>query len=259
MFEHFGLKDVFYGLWKYKWKMLLGAVCLCLAATAVFMLFPIQTEAPEIETGGQTELQRKEIYFYFDYSGTDPALSAEVLSQMYLSTVEKQTCKEFVVDYILDRITKADIVTYLNGTVREDQITTNFFSQYINVSTDSTDVGVTILSRTPNREFTNILCEAYTEWFRYLVSDNPHVSLMLVSENEDVMTISNRTTSTISEERNWSVSKIIVITFVLAVLVECIIVFFIILFRPTLNRRTDYEQVGLNVFGTVKIPRKEQL
>ena len=256
MFEHFGLKDVFYGLWKYKWKMLVCGACLSLIVTAIFMLFPIKTETPDIETGGQEEIQRKETYFYFDYNGTDPSLSAQVLAQMYLSTLEKQKCKEFVSNYVLHQVEKEDIVLYLNSAITEEQITSNFFTQYINVSIDASDVGITVMSRTPNREFTNILCEAYMEWFHALIADNSQVSLTVISENEDVITIQNESTSTISEKRNWSVSKVLFVTFVLAILLESVVVFFVILFRPTLNRRADYEQIGLHVIGTFKISRK---
>lgn len=257
MFEHFGLKDVFYGLWKYKWKMLLGGIVISAIVTAVFMLAPVKTEPPAIETGGQEEIQRKETYFYFDYNGNDQSLSSDVLARMYVSTIEDQACKDFIVDHVLHLITKENIIQYLNGSVTEEQITTNFFTQYINVTIDSTDVGIKILSRTPSREFTNILSEAYIEWFRSLVDDNPQVSVNIVSENEDTITIKNETTTTLSEESGLSVSKIIIVTFIVAILFECIVVFFIILFKPTLNRKADFEQLGFNVLGTLKISEKE--
>lgn len=257
MFEHFGLKDVFYGLWKYKWRMLVCALLISMLATLISLLFPVKTEAPQIETGGQEELQTSERYFYFDYSGSDPSLSSEVMAQMYLSTVNKQVCKDFIVDYVLGLITKEDIVAYMNGAVTETQITTNFFTQYVNVSVDSTDVGITLLCRTPNREFSDILCNAYTAWFESLIKDNVQVNLVVVSDNKDVMLVENAKTTTISEKTNRSAIQIFFITFVLAILAECIVVFFIILFKPTLNRRTDYEQIGLNVLGKYKLSRKE--
>ena len=83
------------------------------------------------------------------------------------------------------------------------------------------------------------------------------VNLVVVSDNKDVMLVENAKTTTISEKTNRSAIQIFFITFVLAILAECIVVFFIILFKPTLNRRTDYEQIGLNVLGKYKLSRKE--
>ncbi|RGT71595.1 hypothetical protein DWX08_12790 [Ruminococcus sp. AF18-22] len=257
MFEHFGLKDVFCGLWKHKWKIVVFGFFMSVITTFIFMMFPIQKEKSPIELGESTELQSKETYFYFEYEGNDQGITSEVLAQLYSNTIKEQECLHYVADYVLTRKTKEDIVNYLNGNINESQITKNFFSQYVTVSVDTTDIGISVLVRTPNKEFTDVLGDAYMSWFQFLLDRQSHVKLIPVMENEDTIVIDNASTSTIAKDKNLSIRQVMLVSFCVFVMLGCIIIFFVILFKPVLNRKTDFEEIGIEVIGNITLSRRE--
>lgn len=252
MFEHFGLKDVFVGLWKYKWKMFFESLILAGIVSLLAYKFPLQVEEPDIEVGESSELQCARADFYLDYTGTDSQISSKVLNTLYADTIKKTACQRFIADKILGKYEKAKIVELYGYNITEEQITTSWFSQFVTVGKTADDIGMYLLVRTPDMQFSkDVLC-IYMEWMENLSKmQNSKVDVVPIAESEEVILLNTENTQTLVEKQQWSIEKIVILSFICCMFLSCIGVFIICLFKPVLNRKSDFEELGLNVIAEI--------
>lgn len=252
MFEHFGLKDVFCGLWKYKWKMVIFSIILTGVVSVLIYKLPVQVEKPDEEMGATSELQCARMDFYLDYTGTDSELSSKTLCSIYSSTIKESACQYYTADKIVRQYKKEKIVEIFNNTIPIEAITTSWFSQFVTVGTNADGVGMYLLVRTPDMQFSKDVLSIYMEWIQNLAdAQNSKVDVVEVAESESVLVVNMEDKQTLAEQRQWSITKIAILSFVCFILLSCICVFVICLFKPTLNRKNDFEELGLNVITEI--------
>lgn len=258
MFENFGIKDVFYGLWKYKWRMVVFSIVLTGIVSIVVYKFPVKVDQPEMEIGERSELQCARMDFYLDYTGTDSELSSKALSNIYSSTIKEPACQHFTVDKIIGKYKKEKIVEIFDNTIPIEAITTSWFSQFVSVGTTSDGVGMYLLVRTPDMQFSKDILSIYMEWIQNLADEqNSKVDVVRVAESDSVLVVNTEDKQTLAEQKQWPISKVAIVSFVCFILLSCIGVFVICLFNPTLNRKNDFEELGLNVIAEVWTKRGE--
>lgn len=259
MFEHFGLKDVFVGIWKYKWKMLIASVLSTAVVSGLVYTLPVSVEQPAMETGNATELQCARVNFYLDYTGTDTQLSSKILSGIYADTIDDTACQKYTSDKIVRKYGKEKIVEIFNNEMTEEQITSKTFTQFVTVGRDSDDIGMYLFVRTPDMQFSKDVLEIYMEWIREIAAaENSKVDVVVVDESEEVVPLNTEQTQTLAEQQQLSVTKIAAIAFVCFFLLSCIIVFVICLFRPTINRKADFTELGLDILAEIWIDGREK-
>lgn len=257
MFEHFGLKDVFVGIWKYKWKIIIASVIGTVIIAAICALFPFKTEKIDLDVGDVPELQMKTVSFYLDYKGTGESVTAKSLSAAFLATMNDKECREYTADLVLDKYSKKDIAGFMGNGVTEASVTTNSLAQYVFSTTDEDKFAIKLTARTSDEAFTETLLDAYMSWFKQVAAnEGSQVDIVELSRNEQVVPIDNSNTKTLMEKQQWSLTKVAALAFVVCVLLSVIGAFFKILFAPTLNRKSDFEAVGLTVLGEVSIKER---
>ncbi|WP_138261919.1 hypothetical protein [[Clostridium] hylemonae] len=257
MFDHFGIKDVFIGIWKYKWKIILASVIGTVIVVAICALFPFKTEKIDLDVGDAAELQMKTVSFYLDYQGSGEAVTSKSLSSAFLATMNDKACREYTVDLVLDKYSRKDIAGFMGNGITEASVTSNSLAQYVFSATDEDKFAIKLTARTTDEGFTETLLEAYLSWFKQVAANTgSQVKIVELSRNEQVVPLDNSNTKTLMQKQQWSLTKVAVMVFIVCVLLSIIGAFFRILFAPTLNRRSDFEAVGLTVLGEISIKER---
>lgn len=263
MFEHFGLRDAFAAVWKYKKIICLCAIVSTLMAAGISNFVSIWPEpqdfgADMVQKEEELLIYKKQINFYLEYCGTDNSLSSDTLAEMYTNTLTQRDCQGFVADYILGRMSKEEIIDRLNASVEPDSITRSFFEQYMRFTIDSTGQAVCLWSQSLDEEYSEIVLEAYVAWFQNLCNmENSQVKLVVLAKSEEIINVPPIESQTISERLQLSWVKIGVITFVGVLGIGIIVSMAIMLFCPTLNRKSDFINVGIEVLGEISISRRD--
>ncbi len=261
MFEHFGIKDAFVAIWKYKIRIIVVAVLFAIVIVGMMSLISVK-QKPQALGGGvvQTEqeilLYKKQLDFYLDYSGSDTALSSKTLATMYLNSLSKADCHQYIANYVLERMSKEEIIQRLDATFTPDSITSSFFYQYIRHTIDTTGQAISLWSQSLDEEYSALILEAYKSWFDKLNSaENSQVKMVIMSETKEVVNIPPLVEETLAEKVQLSVEKVGILAFVGALFVGMIVAMGLMLFNPTLNRKNDYENIGIEVLGQIEIPK----
>lgn len=261
MFEHFGIKDAFMAIWKYKVRIIACAVVCTIIVTGLASFVLVKQEPQDFGAGMvQTEqeilLYKKQMDFYLEYYGNDSALSSETLATMYLNTLDKADCHQYIAGYVLARMSKEEIIQRLNASFTPESITSSFFYQYIRYTVDSTGQGISLWSQSFDAEYSSLILEAYVSWFEKLNnSENSQVKMVVMSQTQEIVNIPPVVEQTLAEKLQLSVGKVAILAFLGAVFLGMIISMGIMLFKPTLNRKNDFENIGIEVLGEIKVPR----
>lgn len=259
MFEKFGIKDALGALWQHKGKIVLGSIVLAALLTAVIRNIPDSSSPKvEIEMGNKNVLERVTVNFYLQSEATSTGgPTAETLCAMYLKAMESSECKLFVADYIVHGMGKAKVIEGVGGGVTEEEVTTNFFGQYVSYTLDATKTNINIISTSPSKEFSDELVNAYLGYVQKISdSENSRIKVVnLFRDEQQVEIVDGREKVEIPTER-ISMKILIAATLVISFLIMCIGTFVIALFRPTLNRRSDFENIGMNVIGEIVVDKE---
>lgn len=264
MFEHFGLKDAFLALWKYKLVIFCITVLFTIIGGCVFGFVSTRETPTQLgvgimqDTEQDVTLYEKTTDFYLDYNGTDNSLSSKSLASMYLNTFTKLKCNEYVSDYILSRMSKEDIINRLHADYSPEDIHEDYFEQFVVRTVDSaTGQNVTLSVRSIDQEYSTLVVEAYMSWVEQLSQEqNSHVSIVSLSESLDIINVPPAEKKTISEKTGVPIGKAIFVFAVVTFSLCCIIAMGICLFRPVMNRKNDFEELGITVLGEVKVRGK---
>lgn len=257
MFEHFGLKDAFSGMWKYKWNILLISIIGTVIIVGLCAMFPIKTEKLKLDVGDVKELQMKSVSFYLDYQGYGESVTSKNLSAAFIKTMSDNECREYVMNLVINKYSRRDIAGFMGNGIDESVITSNSLAQYVYANSDEEKFAIKLVVRTSDAEFSETLLNAYLSWFKHMaVNEDSQVKIIELSKHSQVIPIETNETKTFLEKQQWSLTKIIGIAFLICVLLSIIGIFFKILFTPTLNRKSDFEALGLNVLGEISIKER---
>lgn len=255
MFEHFGLKDAFTAIWKYKIKIAICAIVITLLTTFCTSFISVKQKPQDFGAGMQqaeTELliHKKQLDFYLEYNGNDMALSSKTLATMYLNTLENSECQQYVANYILSKMSKEEIIQRLGASFAPESITSNFFKQYMRVTVDSTGQAISLWTQSYDPDYSALVLEAYQSWIEKMnQSEHSNVEMVILSETEEILNIPPIQEETIAERLELSTIKVSVLVFVGVLFIGMIISMGLMLFNPTLNRKNDFINCGLKVLG----------
>lgn len=264
MFEHFGLKDAFCALWKYKRMIISVTMLAAIIGVCVFGFVSTKEEPAQLGTDVMQDdeetvtLYEKSTDFYLDYYGTDNSLSSKSLAAMYLNTFTKLKCNEYVSEYVLSKMSKEEIIERLKVDYTPEEMTIDYFEQFLIRTVDSvTGQNITLSVRSVDQEYSTLLVEAYMSWVQQLAGqENSHANVVLLAEGMEVISVPPIEEKTFSEKTGISAYKAGFALAAVSFCLCCIIAMGICFFRPVMNRRNDFDELGITVLGEIKGKRK---
>ena len=235
MFEHLGFKDFCIGLWKYKYLI----IAVTLVVTLVFgALVCGKTIVGEEEP---YYINEKIVCFKNDDIPKDTTAGYTVnkLAEMYKDLLSQEAVTTYVIEktedsYSEDFIEELYTKTFGSSVLQDGKISPKQFAKFTTVSFAAGNVGVKIHVETKDRAFSDNLMKIYTDYINELVSEKAEPT--------------ESSLSSFSESKTVKIALIAVLAFVLT----CFGVFIKILVKPTLNRRADFENMGIPVLGEFK-------
>lgn len=260
MFEHFGLKDAFLAVWKYKWVIFCCSVCIAFVGGYAISNVYVKNEpavlSPDViqDTKENIEYYELQNRFYLEYYGKDESITSLALSNMYLETIHSYSCNQFVSDYILSRMSKEEIISRLGVTYSPADITLEYFEQFISATVDTTGQGFIMLVRSGDLEYASLVLDAYMQWINELAGrENSQVGIVMLDKSVETVLLQPVEKYTILEAKDLSVEIVYILFFFIALVVLSIGAMGIQFFNPTLNRKTDFEEYGIKVLGEIRV------
>ncbi len=251
MFEHLGFKDFCIGLWKYKYLI----IAVTLVVTLVFGAL----------VGGKTIVGEEEPYYINEKivcfknddipKDTTAGYTVNKLAEMYKDLLSQEAVTTYVIEktedsYSEDFIEELYTKTFGSSVLQDGKISPKQFAKFTTVSFAAGNVGVKIHVETKDRAFSDNLMKIYTDYINGSVKDiGDKITVDCISE-----LVSEKAEPTESSLSSFSESKTVKIALiaVLAFVLTCFGVFIKILVKPTLNRRADFENMGIPVLGEFK-------
>ena len=258
MFENYGLKDAVLAVWRYKKAILLFALILSILSSIVVCCIPLKQDPMVLgvdfmqdDTETVTIREARE-QFYLEYLGDDSSLTSANIASMYLSTFDTTSCNQFVSEYIYSRMSKEEIIDKLDLPYGPESMTLDYFRQFMNASTGAGGAEMIMAVRAVDPDFASLVVKAYHCWIEELISrGNGQVNITILDQSVSATDIPPTTEQTISEEKGVAWGSVTVLFFMIGVLLGCGIAIGIRFFNPTLNRKSDIENMGLTVLGEI--------
>lgn len=257
MFEHFGLKDAFLAIWRYKFIIFCCSVLVAIVGGICISKITVnETPAklgPDLIQDKEKDIPYYEVknQFYLEYNGEDKSLTSQALSQMYLNTFQSYSCNKFVNNYIFSKMSKEEIIRRLNVDYSLEEIGFDYFEQFIHGSVDTGNgQAFTLLVRSIDEEYAALVVEAYMEWINQLaISENSKVEVVMLDKSIVTTMLTHIEEQSFLESKNLSWQSVCIVFFFMGIIVFSIIAIGIRFFIPTLNRRNDYKEYGITVLG----------
>ena len=270
MFEHFGLKDIFFvlkksvGILVALW-LLVGLVGAAVVASSV-LAFDGDTQHDDSE-----KIYVSSASYYItpitknDASGLqinmpgDSVSASLQLVTVYETMLKADFCKDYVYHKILTTYSPERFIE-LSG-LRENRpdmkvsdFTLDTIANFISVSTLKGTSIINIFAQSCNAELSKTILDAYVD---YLTIEIPKTTINATAEHlggaDQVLKSKMDSTgkaiesgSTTTRQIKYTIVAEIVVTFLF-----CIIVFVYALFFPTLNRKSDFDIYGIPVIGEI--------
>lgn len=243
MFEHFGLKDLFVGLWKYKLIWIIVGIISLFGISGFYYLE--NKEAIRIqEANPKSELLRYEASRVFMFSMNGQA--SDSMAVLYKDITQSTECLNYVFSKLTDEYTLDELKPGLNlEELSDESINGSLLSQYITYNTLGEQHAAELLVLTPDKEISEKMRDAVIEYYQQSVSESGIVSLSFVTDGSTRMIYKE-----IPETNRYSENKTNVILFFAVVwFLSFVCIFVYVLFNPTLNRRTDFAIYEVDFLG----------
>lgn len=232
MFENFGIKDVFVGLWKFKYYLLVLVVISSIGISGMTFLFNHNQPTESIRY--KTEC----LYYFSPVKSRDdkPVLNAVELSGgqvalTYTALIGTQSCLEDIVRKIED-----------SGVTTTTEEVKNSISY--KVLSDNYTLSLSINSG--NEQLVQLLAGAFDAYFL----DTQETLYDMGEESIHKLEDEGISKQSVITQKNYG--KICLVSAGISLLFGCIAVFFLTLFKPTLNRKNDFKKYGIDVLGEIK-------
>lgn len=237
MFEHFGIKDIISGLWKFKYWIVLGTIVLGVIGRFLF-------------TSNITADEKEEYYFsqtwYFKQIEDVQQENEKNYAQVFNGLLEADVCKEFVKAKVLEKYTEEEALEILGQTGSQNGLTWEILTKSVTHLVVEGNEAVSLGLKTPNEEFGKVLANAYDSLIQYLgmkVEKTDNLEIVNLGLAEEIYKV----TATGMEK-----DEATLLGAMLGFVLTCIIVFFICLWFPTINRKSDFDEYGLVVLGKIR-------
>lgn len=242
MFEHFGLKDIFCGLWKFKYWILLGTVLLGIIGGFVF--------SSDIVDEGHEEYYYSQTW-YFNQEEMKQDTDAEKeegenYAQIINGLIDADISRQFIKEKVLESYTEEEVLEILDKKDNPDGLTWSILTHSVNHFVVDGGNTISLALKVPDEELGQVLTDAYDSLVKHLGSQMKDADKLKIVNMGQAEEIYNVTTTGIGT------GKAAVLGAMLGFVLSCIVVFFICLWVPTINRKSDFDEYGLVVLGKIK-------
>lgn len=278
MFEHFGVRDVFTALWKYVKILIILLVADELACVGFHYMKPGSAEKITEEEGSYRVYSSSLAYSIaptedssrYELGESGNLLNtAHYLAGIYKDMINTDYCYQYVYDTVMgsyspERFIEISGIKKLQPKITPDMLNVKVIKNFLRSAVVSDTAVVNIWVETYDEQLTQSMIQAVQTYFTqelpknldparitYVGGVSQRVQKMTAEtelEKEGGTAVLNQVEA---ESTSPSLKKQVVIVGVVVTALYCIAVFFVALFRPTLNRRSDFEEYGVPVIGEI--------
>lgn len=255
MFEHFGLKDLFVGLWKYKIIILIVTVITTILLSVVY----IKKNTLGI-TSDTDSFYTENLYYVNQLNNETNEITidgankkSENVGQMIATVLVSNVFKEQIFLNMFDQYTDKEIADKFSLQVNRDAFDAEQFFDNIGYKVDNNVGVIKVMYTTNNEELSNFITEESNKYVEQLNKE----LFDKVEVNNLGNTIVDKSNGVFSQESTIS-KKILLVIVMFSFVLICIVIFFIILFNPTINRRSDFAEYGVDVLGEIHVKARKE-
>ncbi len=249
MFEHFGFKDIFIGLWKFKY--------LIIGVTVIIAVLGNMGITAMMNSG--IDVGNNEIYSFSKvccFNNKDLTVDKKggftenELARMYNAILQKNFVKKAVLENISEKYSNEQIIEIYDKTFNSDlssknEIKISEFGKFLEVKTMADNMCIEYTVSSSDEQFTRDLIACYSEYLENSTKE--------LNENIDVIYIDEIEGHLEAEEEQGISSivknKFVAVVCVLSVILVCFAVFVVLIINPTMNRMSDFEEYRVPVLG----------
>lgn len=239
MFEHFGIKDIFCGLWKFKYWILLSTALLGIVGAFVF--------SSDIVDEGHEEYYYSQTWYF---NNQEVQQSEEKQEEDYVQTIngliDGDVSRQFIKEKVMESYTEEEVLKILNKEGNPDGLTWGILTHSVNHFVVDGGNAISLALKVPDEELGQVLADAYDSLVKYLGSqmkNGDELEIVNMGQAEEIYNVL---------ETGVGTGKAAVLGAMLGFILSCIVVFFICLWIPTINRKSDFDEYGLIVLGEIK-------
>ena len=239
MFEHFGIKDIFCGLWKFKYWILLSTAILGIVGAFVF--------SSDIVDEGHEEYYYSQTWYF---NNQEVQQSEEKQEEDYVQTIngliDGDVSRQFIKEKVMESYTEEEVLKILNKEGNPDGLTWGILTHSVNHFAVDGGNAISLALKVPDEELGQVLADAYDSLVKYLGSqmkNGDKLEIVNMGQAEEIYNVL---------ETGVGTGKAAVLGAMLGFILSCIVVFFICLWIPTINRKSDFDEYGLIVLGEIK-------
>ena len=232
MFDNYGIKDVFYGLWKYKFYIAIILV--------VFTLLGYCLGVSGLANVKEGDYCASVTYFVTtkeNKSDTKMYNDSKEYAENLRAMLSADFCYEVVFNSLCEKYTATELSEILN--VSEQKLNFISIQEVSTVSVLSGTSMVNLYVESEDEQFAQDLLNAYKS---YVETDKVLKTFCSIREVGGA-------NQQLKGESAASPVKIAMIFFIVGAFLSAVFVFVITLTRPTLNERADIEQYGVTGLG----------
>lgn len=250
MFEHFGIKDAFVGLWKYRWIWIISGIMSVMLIAAGGMVDRKNEAEKRVEIEHITRYTASRvIMFESEYQKSSD------LSVLYKSIIQRKECQEYVFDKILTEYSTKDLSEILG--VGEDYINQQqgaLIGQYVSYETLANQMAVELKVMNPDKKFAEKILQSYMDYINYSsVQSNGDIEVVYLTAPSIERLDKDKE---IVVEIESVQKKFVIVVFLLMAFCVCGI-FLYTMFSPSINRASDFENYNIPVLGEIHLIRGE--
>lgn len=239
MFEHFGIKDIFCGLWKFKYWILLSTAVLGIIGGFVF-------SSDIVEEGHEEYYYSQTWYFNQEEIQENEEKQKEDYVQTINGLIDGDVSRQFIKEKVMESYTEEEVLKILNKEGNTDGLTWGILTHSVNHFVVDGGNAISLALKVPDEELGQVLTDAYDSLVKYLGSQMKNADELEIVNMGQAEEIYNVITTGVGT------GKALVLGAMLGFILSCIVVFFICLWVPTINRKSDFDEYGLIVLGEIK-------
>lgn len=260
MFKHFGYRDVFAGLRRYRLTLLIVAIVSILIGCVIGIS---KVQSQEAITQEHPAQYVNTSTFLINPENENPTQKE---SKNYYAVLRSDYCCSLVFDELVERFGEEELKNRLQHDMESNGITKldpDILLEMAEIEQVTDSYVVTVKATSYDKEVADAIIDGYTNYANNTLTEEfvPGTVTFLGTihraiEEEDVDGNGSLKTLLVSVAKKCILYGGVM--FVAGMAICLIVLFILLLVAPTLNRRTDYMKYGLPVLGELTCPKKDQ-
>lgn len=248
MFEHFGIKDIFSGLWKFKYWII--AVTVVGAVAGAFLL----------SSNSDINTEHKEYYvsetWYFGVEQNEDSMQENAKSDLrpaktFNALLDSDMCRGYVKSRLLETYSEEELLKLFGKEGNANGFTWDIMTQNMSHLLVDGEESVSLAMKLEDEECVKTILSIYDEFAHKMQEEMqntyPGLTVTNLGTGEEIY---------VSSPDGLSTKQATILGAMVGFVLACIVVFFICLWVPTINRKSDFDEYGLFVLGKVEDIKK---